>query len=314
MKIIAFGGTGFIGRYVCERLVRAGHSVTVPTRRLDNARSVQMLPGLLPLVCDVRDAGQLAQLVAGHDVLINLIAVLQGNEARFDEVHVQLPKRLASACKQAGVPHIVHVSALGVSEDAPSRYLRSKARGDAVWQRAAIEHGLSVAIVRPSVVFGAEDRFTNLFARLLALFPLIPLAGADAQFQPVWVDDVAQAIVALAQRDVPAKTAWVEAAGPERMSLREIVHLCGQITGHERPILALPGPLATLQALSMEIMPGEPLMSRDNLASMRVPNVSTGQHPDLSSLGIEPASLAAVAPSYLLLNSAFDAYRQHARR
>jgi uncharacterized protein YbjT (DUF2867 family) len=323
MKIIVFGGTGFIGRYVCERLVRAGHTVTVPTRRLEHARSVQMLPGLVPLACDVRDAAQLAQRIAGHDVLINLIAVLQGDEARFDEMHVQLPQRLAAACVQQGVKRVVHVSSLGVSTDAPSRYLRSKARGEAVWQEAVARHGLSVAIVRPSVVFGPEDKLTNLFARLNKSLPVLPLAGSEAMLQPVWVADVAQAICQLASppfahaisaRSPQGGAHIVEAAGPQVMSLRQLVSTCGELAGSPRPVLALPGPVATLQALMMELAPGEPMMSRDNLASLKVPNVASGRFDDLPKLGIQPASLSAIAPDYLRLNTSLDRYRQHAQR
>jgi len=300
-SILILGGSGFIGRSVCEQLVRAfGGSarITVPTRRLPHAQAVQSLPGLTVLQADVHRAGVLERVLPGHDLVINLIAVLQGSEARFDQVHVQLPKRLAAACVSSGVGRLIHVSALGVPDgaaaEAPSRYLRSKAAGEAALREA----GLDLTLLRPSVVFGAGDSFLNMFAKLQALAPVMPLAGADARFQPVWVEDVARAIVRCVQDRATAGQTY-ELAGPEVLTLADIVRLAGRLSGHPRPILPLPGPLATLQALAMELLPGEPLMSRDNLASMSVPNVASGRLPGLADLDITPQALAAVAPAYL---------------
>ena len=193
-----------------------------------------------------------------------------------------------------GVRRLVHVSALGADPAGPSHYLRSKGRGEAALREA----GLDLTLLRPSVIFGANDRFLNLFAQLQALFPVLPLAGADARFQPVWVDDVAAAIAACLERPDTIGQVY-ECAGPEVKTLAELVRLAGEASGHPRPILPLPGPLATLQALAMEFAPGETLMSRDNLASMTVPNVATGQHPGLADLGIAPSPLLAVVPGYL---------------
>lgn len=300
-SLLILGGSGFIGRSVCEQLVRTfgGRArITVPTRRLPHAQAVQSLPGLTVLQADVHRPGVLESLLPGHDVVIHLIAVLQGSEARFDQVHVQLPRRLAAACEASGVRRLIHVSALGLPEgraaEAPSRYLRSKAAGEAVLREA----GLDLTLLRPSVVFGAGDHFTNMFARLQALAPVMPLAGADARFQPVWVEDVARAIARCAQ-DRATLGQTYELAGPEVLSLADIVRLAGRLSGHPRPILPLPGPLALLQALAMELLPGEPLMSRDNLASMSVPNVASGRLPGLAELGIAPQALGAVAPAYL---------------
>ncbi|TDP62212.1 complex I NDUFA9 subunit family protein [Roseateles toxinivorans] len=299
--ILILGGSGFIGRSVCEQLVRAfgGRArITVPTRRLPHAQAVQSLPGLTVLQADVHRAGVLEAVLPGHDLVINLIAVLQGSEARFNQVHVQLPKHLAAACNSSGVRRLIHVSALGVPDgaaaEAPSRYLRSKAAGEATLR----ESGLDLTLLRPSVVFGAGDSFLNMFAKLQALAPVMPLAGAGARFQPVWVEDVARAVVRCVQDRATIGRTY-ELAGPEVLSLADIVRLAGRLSGHPRPILPLPGPLAFLQALAMELLPGEPLMSRDNLASMSVPNVATGRLPGLADLGISPQALGAVAPSYL---------------
>jgi len=189
-NVLVLGGTGFVGRHLCEHLNRAGIRATVPTRRLHNAQAVQMLPLVQPLEADVHDAATLAQLLPGHDAVVNLIAVLHGSRARFEQVHVELPRRLAAAMQASGVRRLVHVSALGASASGPSDYQRSKAAGEAVLQAA----GLELTILRPSVIFGAEDRFLNLFAALQKVFALMPLAGSQARLQPVWVGDVAQAL------------------------------------------------------------------------------------------------------------------------
>jgi NADH dehydrogenase len=299
-NILILGGSGFIGRSLCEQLTRSfgGRArITVTTRRLAHAQAIQGLPGLTVLRADVHQPGQLEQLLPGHDVVINLIAILQGSEAQFERAHIALPRRLAEACAATGVRRVIHVSALGVPSDrsqAPSRYLRSKAAGEAALRGA----DLDLTLLRPSVVFGAGDRFVNLFAKLQAVFPLLPLAGAGVKFQPVWVEDVAAAIVACV---LDANTAGqtFELAGPQVLSLAEIAGLAGQISGHARPVFALPAPLAWAQAMMMEMMPGEPLMSRDNLASMQVPNVASGLLPNLETLGIKAQSIAAVVPSYL---------------
>jgi NADH dehydrogenase len=298
-NILILGGSGFVGRATCNELIEhaggGGLTLTVPTRRARNARPIQHLPGVDIVEADVgRDDAALARLVAGRDAVVNLIAILHGDQRRFEQVHVELPRRLARACRDAGVLRLLHVSALGVGADAPSLYLRSKTAGEAVLREA----GLALTVLRPSVIFGAEDRFTNLFASLQRLLPLMPLGGANARFQPVWVRDVARAIVQCLIRPEAIGQTY-ECCGPSVHTLAELVRLAGRHAGHERTVLPLPAALAKLQALAMELMPGEPLMSRDNLRSLQVPNVATGALPGLQALGIEPASIDAVLPTYL---------------
>lgn len=297
-RVLVLGGTGFVGRSVCERLTArsggGGLRITVPTRRLAHARAVQFLPTVDLRQADVHDDAQLEALVAGHDAVLNLIAILHGDAAAFDRVHVQLPRRLGEACGRAGVRRVVHVGALGAAADAPSLYLRSKAAGEAVLQAA----GLDLTVLRPSVIFGAGDRFLNLFARLQAVAPVVPLAAGGARLQPVWVEDVAEAIVRCALAPQPRGPVF-ECTGPQVYTLAELVRLAGRLAGHARPVLPLPDALGRLQAGLMELLPGEPLLSRDNLRSLAVPNVAGGELPGLDALGIGPAALEAIAPGYL---------------
>ena len=172
-------------------------------------------------------------------------------------------------------------------------YQRSKARGEQVLRDA----DLALSVLRPSVIFGAGDRFLNLFAQLQSIFPVVPLAGAHARFQPVWVEDVASAVVACLRDPQGGQT--IECVGPEVLTLADLVRLAGRYGSRQRPIVPLPMALGRLQARLMELAPGEPLMSRDNLNAMSVDNVTSGHWPGLEALGIRPSPLSAVAPSYL---------------
>lgn len=293
-NVLVLGGTGFLGRHVCEKLQRAGWRITVPTRRAINAKSVQHLPSLTVVQADVHGEAALARLLPGHAAVINLVAILHGNEAAFERTHVALPTKLANACLASGVRRLVHVSALGVASDSPARYQRSKARGEQVLRNA----DLDLTVLRPSVIFGAGDRFLNLFAQLQKLFPVVPLAGAKAKFQPVWVEDVAQAVVSSLQQPQSVGQT-IECVGPNVLTLADLVRIAGRYGSRQRAILPLPNALGQLQAMLMELAPGEPLMSRDNLAAMSVDNVASGQLPGMEALGIRPASIHSVAPTYL---------------
>jgi NADH dehydrogenase len=320
-RILILGGSGFVGRAVCEQL--AGHPtlggarLVVPTRRRARARHLLPLPQVDVIEADVNDDRVLQRLVQDSDAVVNLVAILHGTPQAFELAHVDLCQRLAEACVQAGVKRLVHVSALGVPEDpsaAPSHYLRTKAEGEQALRVAGIE----LSVLRPSVIFGAHDRFLNLFAGLQRLFPVMPLAGGDARFQPVWVEDVGAAVVrCLAD---PAGTAGhtYELGGPDVCTLAELVKLSGRWSGHARPVLPLPMAAGRLQAAAMAWMPGEPLMSADNLDSMKVPNVLTGRLPGLAELGISPTAMAVVVPGYLGARrnwaEQLDAWRAAARR
>ena len=315
VNVLVLGGSGFVGRSVCEKLFeRAGGTgrIVVPTRHPARARHLKLLPTAEIPLANVHDDAELARLVDGCDAVVNLIAVLHASEAEFQRVHVALPERLARVCSAAGVRRVIHVSALGAAADAPSRYLRSKAAGEQRLRDAALE----LTVLRPSVIFGEHDRFLNLFARLQAVLPVLALAAADARFQPVWVEDVASAIMrSLDDRATVGRT--FECCGPEVYTLKQLVQLAGRFSGHQRPVIALPAGLGRLQAALLERMPGEPLMSRDNLDSMRLPNIASGELPGLAHFGITPSTVESIAPLYLgddFGPARFDAWRAEATR
>lgn len=295
-KLLILGGTGFVGRHVCEKVERLKCRVTVPTRRLANARAVLMLPMVTPIEADVYDAGSLARLVAGHDAVVNLVGVLHGDEARFARVHAEFPAQVARACVSAGVRRVVHLSALGADLEAPSMYQRSKARGEQNLLQFSSQ--LDLTILRPSVMFGRDDRFLNLFAKLNQRFPMIPLAGAQSKLQPVWVQDVAEAILRCVSGRASIGRSY-ELAGPRVWTMRGLVELAGRLVGWPRTVVELSDKVGQWQARLLELAPGEPMMSRDNLASLKVDNVATGRLSGLDALGIVPAELEAVVRGYL---------------
>lgn len=290
-RVLVLGGSGFVGRPLCSALAGAGAQVRVVTRLPGPVRPA--LAGVEWIDADVHDAQALAALLPGHDVVINLVAILHGRPQEFERVHVTLPQALAKACAGAGVAHLLHVSALGADEQGPSHYQRSKGRGEAALRHIAEQSGLALTLLRPSVIFGADDQFLNMFARIQRFAPLFPLAGAHTRFQPVWVYDVAQALLRLAQ--APAQGVRVfEACGPEVFTLADLVRHAGRWARCPRPVLPLPLLLGRCQAALMELLPGKPLMSRDNVDSLRVDNVASGSQAGLRELGIEPTPLGSV--------------------
>lgn len=302
MRVLVIGGTGFIGRQVVGRLVAQGHEVRVPTRRAIRARELRVYPGVQVLECDVHDDAALEQAIDGCGAVINLVGILHSRAGEpwgpdFDRAHVQLPARIAAACRRQNVRRLVHMSALGADVGGPSEYLRSKAAGEqrileafSGWSEG------SLTIFRASVVFGPQDNFMNMFARLARLFPVLPIAGASARMQPVYVGDVASAMVNVLGNPATAGQVY-DLAGPSVYTLGELARLAAAWSGHPRPVVAMPMAIGRMQAAFFECLPGEPLLSRDNLASLTVDNVSDSAMDPV--LGVVATPLEAIAPSYL---------------
>jgi NADH dehydrogenase len=307
------GGSGFIGRHLVAALAARGVKVIVPSRRRERAKHLILLPTVEVVEADILAPGVLERLAAGQQAVINLVGILHGRRGRRDErgpndygpdfarVHVELPQAIIAACRATGARRLLHVSALGAAPAAPSEYLRSKAFGE---QAVLAADDLDVTAFRPSIVFGPEDRFLNSFAALLKFLPGLALPCPQAKFQPVYVGDVARALVA-ALDDPQTRGKAYELCGPHVYTMKELVELVCAVTGRRRIIVGLPDRLSYLQARLMEWTPG-PLMTRDNYYSMQVPNVCGGAFP----FGIQPQALEAVAPGYLAPISPRERYPQ----
>lgn len=287
--ILVLGGSGFVGRHLVAALAARGARVTVPSRRRERAKHLLPLPTVEVVECDVNQGETLSELVAGRDAVVNLVGILHG--PGFSRAHVELPQALVAACREHGVTRVLHMSALGAALDAPSEYLRSKGAGE---QAVLAAEGLDATVFRPSVIFGPEDQFLNMFAGLARLSPVLPLPNAAARFQPIYVRDVAQVMVeALGESKSFGRS--YDLCGPKVYTLRELVETVCRLTGRRRLLLGLPHALATLQAWALELVPGEPLMTRDNLRSMQVPSTCDCALP----LGVAAQALEALAPAWL---------------
>jgi NADH dehydrogenase len=312
-NVLVIGGAGFVGRYIVNKLVGRGCRVLVPSRRRDRAKHLIMLPTCDVVEASVHDDATLDRLVAGQDAVINVVGILHGAEAQFEQAHVALTQRVLAACARARVRRYLHMSALGADANGPSMYQRSKGRAE----QAVRESKLAWTIFQPSVIFGAEDSFLNMFARLAAIAPVLPIGGAEARFQPVWVEDVARAFVNSLDNEATVGRAY-ELCGPKVYTLRELVQFAAEAAGHRRPVIALPDGIARLQARLMELAPGEPLLSRDNLDSMKRDNIASRQpYEPAPELGITATPMEPEASLYLAglhPRTRFGGFRTRARR
>ena len=271
-NVLVLGGSGFIGRHIVNLLVGRGCRVRVPSRRRDRAKHLITLPTCDVVEANVHDDAALDGLIDGQHAVINLVGILHGTQADFDRVNLELPRRVIAACASRGVRRYLHMSALGADPNGPSIYQRSNGAGEELVRACPLDW----TIFKPSVVFGAEDEFLNLFARLAAVFPVLPIGGADVRFQPVWVEDVAAAFANSLDNEATYRKSY-ELAGPRVYTLRELVRFAACAAGHPRPVIALPDALARLQAAVMEHLPGPTLLSRDNLDSMKRDNIASQQ-------------------------------------
>jgi len=291
------GGTGFVGQQIIFSLTRAGHTIRVLTRASSHGNDLKPLPSVEIAVGDVYNPDFLRRSVDGCDDVINLVGIL--NERGFGgggfrRAHTELTRGVLQAVRSAGVARLLQVSALKAAVDAPSYYLRTKGEAEQLIRDANFT--LDWTIFQPSVMFGPGDSFLNRFAGLLASIPFIfPLARPNTRFQPVFVDDVIEALLRSLQGGAGSRQSY-ELGGPQVYSLREIVALVGKLTGRRRWIMGLPDMVARTQALVMDFVPGRPFSS-DNYRSLKIDSVCTQD--GFAKLGLRPQSMLASARQYL---------------
>jgi uncharacterized protein YbjT (DUF2867 family) len=299
VNICVLGGSGFVGTELVTRLVYAGHWVRVPTRSLGHAERLRVLDTAELRVANVHDPRVLSQLFDNCEAVINLVGILnERGRATFETVHAQLAAKVMNAARGAGVRRVLHMSSLGAAEQAPSRYLRSKAAAEAAVR--AVPHPEQphpvVTVFRPSVIFGAGDSLTNRFASLLRTsLGVLPLARARARFAPISVLDVVEAFMRALTRAASAAATY-ELCGPEVLTLEEIVRLTARVAGLPCHIVPLPDVLARLQGAVMGLLPGKPF-SLDNFRSLTIDSVC--REDGCAALGVVPRPLLAELPLYL---------------
>ena len=305
--VAMIGGAGFVGRHICHRLAAEGYRVRVATRDRERAKDqLIFLPTVEVASVNVHDPRELAAFARGADALMNLVGVLHDGrgEGSFQAAHVELAAKAVSACREAGVRRLLHMSALQSSPGAPSRYLRSKGEAEGIVRAS----DLAWTIFRPSVIFGNGDSFLSLFAQLLRSLPVVFLACPNARFQPVFVEDVAACCTRSLVEPESAGQSY-DLCGPRVYRLRELIELVGAVTGRRRPVIGLNDTLSYWQAYAMEWLPVK-LMTRDNYRSMQLDNVCDCEFP----FGIEPAALEAIAPTYLAQRTPRQRYQWMRRR
>ena len=304
--VTVFGGSGFLGRYVVQHLARDGWTIRVAVRHPGRAAFLKPLGDIgqiVPLCVAVQDRDAVAAALSGADAAVNLTGILfEGGKQRFQGVHAEGAGNIARAAAAAGVKSLVHISAIGAGAEAPAAYARSKGEGEAA-VRAAFP---AATILRPSVVFGPEDDFFNRFAEMARFSPALPLIGGGAtRFQPVYVGDVARAVVK-ALNEPACRGKVYELGGPKTYSFKELLQLLLKTIGRRRALVNLPFALARLQATVLELLPTPPL-TRDQITLLGRDNVVPPGALTLADLGIEATAVEAVIPGYL------DKYRPGGR-
>ncbi len=313
-----FGGTGFIGRHVVSNLASRGIRVKVATRVPERAYFLKpcgAVGQIVPFAVDYSDLKSIENAVSDSDFVVNCVGILaEKGKATFQAVHTDFPSRIAKACAKENVKRFVHISALG-SQDGTSEYAKSKKKGE----EGVRTHFPHVSILRPSIVFGEEDNFFNMFAKMSLIAPALPLiGGGHTKFQPVFVGDVADAVMACIYTDAPQapskraeKTSVppsqkytgacghiYELGGPEVASFKELFKTMFMYTRRPRPLISLPFPLAKIQAGLMKILPNPPL-TPDQVESLKTDNIINKDAKTLEDLGLTPTPMDMVLPRYL---------------
>lgn len=292
-----FGGSGFIGRYVVKRLAAAGHVVRVAVRDTSGAlflKSMGAVGQVVPLYAPVTSRSDVARAVDGALYVVNLVGILAEQRAGdFRRIQAEGPGHIAEAAAAAGVSRLVHVAAIGADPASPSQYASSKGQGE----RAVMAAFPEATILRPSLVFGPEDAFFNRFAGMARLLPFMPVISGGTRFQPVYVGDVADAVIAgLTRPDTAGKV--FELGGPQVFTFRELMAwIVAQIRRH-RPLVEIPMGMARMQASLAERLPGKPF-TRDQLLLLQRDTVVSPNAQGLAELGIAPTAVELVVPQYL---------------
>ena len=307
--VTVFGGSGFLGRHTVRALARAGWRIKVATRHPNRGFFLKPLGsvGQIDFVkCDVADADSVAHAVMGANAVVNLTGILFEKGQTFEDVQAEGAAHIAQAAAAAGVGALVHVSAIGADADSDAHYALTKAKGELA-VREAFPHAV---ILRPSVIFGPEDGFFNKFAAMARFMPGLPLiGGGKTRFQPVFVGDVAQAILAaIARQD--GRT--YELGGPTIYTFKELMQLILRETGRKRLLMSLPFAIASLQAMVLQLLPN-PLLTMDQVRLLKKDNVVSPTAAGISDLGITPTSAEAVIPSYLWRYRAKGEYADQVR-
>ncbi|MBL4812008.1 MAG: complex I NDUFA9 subunit family protein [Rhodobacteraceae bacterium] len=300
--VTIYGGAGFAGRYIARRMAKSGWRVRVATRDPNEAMEVRtygVVGQVSPILCNIRDEDSTRAAMRGADVVINCVG-LTGEKRKntFDAVQAEGAERVARLADEEGVGHLVHFSAICADSESASGYARTKAEGEA----AVLAHMPGAAIIRPSVIFGTEDKFFNSFATLARFTWVLPVVQAERLYQPVYVDDVAAAAAALA---ASGQGGTYELGGPEVKSLRELLGDLATVTRRRRLVINLPGLFGRLTAgmgdfaswISLGIIPSP--ISRDRLKAMTADNVVSDEALSFADLGIEPTPMANILPDYL---------------
>ncbi len=302
--VTIFGGSGFLGRYVAQRMARAGWRVRVATRRPNEALFVKpygAVGQVEPILANIRNEDSVRGLIRGSTAVVNCVGILNEiGRQKFGAVQAEGAARVARIAAEEGVEHLVHISAIGADANSESAYARTKAAGEAT----VLENFPSAVILRPSIMFGNEDGFFNKFAGLARISPIVPIVGGDTKFQPVFVDNVAEAAAKGAIGEVPAGI--YELAGPEVATFRELIHKMLGIVRRRRLVMNVPFFLAGIKAWGLDMVQAATgglvenrLLTRDQVKNLANDNVATGEYPGLSDLGIMPTAMDGVLESYL---------------
>ncbi len=304
--ITIFGGTGFVGRALVRHLAKSGALIRIPTRNPDKALRLKpcgRVGQIVPIACSLKDKASLQAAIAGSDIVINLVGILyEKGGSGFERLHAALPAQLGEIAAKAGVKQFVHLSAIGAKKESESTYARSKAAGEMGLRKAFP----AATILRPSIIFGPDDGFFNLFAEMALFLPALPLiGGGHTKFQPVYVEDVAAAIAAVLKQEQAAGKTY-ELGGPQIYSFKELLVMMLAEIGRPRLLLPLPYPLAMVQAALLSLLP-KPLLTQDQVRLLKQDNVVTEGAQSLANLGISPTALELILPTYM------DRYRSGGR-